>query len=198
MEFYLSQIVMWGCNFAPRGWMFCNGQQLSISQNSALFSLLGTTFGGNGQTTFALPDLRGRAPIHFGQGPGLTNWTLGETTGTETVALTQSQMPSHTHAATAASTSTTAATLHAETSQADARNPLGNMLATPPAGAAIYAAPVPADNKGMAPDSITATTSTTTTVTVQTAGNSEPFGVIQPSLAVNFCICIQGIFPSRN
>lgn len=199
MDFYLSQIVMWGCNFAPRGWMACNGQQLSIAQNTALFSLLGTTFGGNGQTTFGLPDLRGRAPVHFGQGAGLaTNWALGQTGGTESVTLTQNQMPMHTHAATATSTSTTTATLHAETSQADARNPLAKMLATPPAAAQIYADPIPADNKAMAPDSITATTATTTTVTVNPAGGSQPFGLIQPSLAVNFCICTEGLFPSRN
>jgi microcystin-dependent protein len=96
-EPFYGEIVMFAGNFAPRGWAFCNGQLLSIAQNTALFSILGTTYGGNGVTTFALPDLRGRAPMHFGQGPGLSNRNLGEQDGTETVALTQQQMPSHTH-----------------------------------------------------------------------------------------------------
>jgi microcystin-dependent protein len=97
-EPFLGSIILFGGNFAPRGWAFCNGQILAISQNTALFSLLGTTYGGNGQTTFALPDLRGRAPIHFGQGPGLQNYALGEVGGEEAVTLTAPQLPSHTHA----------------------------------------------------------------------------------------------------
>jgi microcystin-dependent protein len=199
MDFYLSQIVMWGLGFAPRGWMACNGQLLSIAQNTALFSLLGTTYGGDGQTTFALPDMRGRAPVHFGQGRGLsTNWVLGQAAGAESTTLTQTQMPMHTHSATATSTSTTTATLHAESTQADARNPLAKMLATPPANAQVYADPIPADDKAMAPGSIIASTDTTTTVTVNPAGGSQPFSLMQPALAVNFCICTDGLFPSRN
>ncbi len=97
MEPFLGQIELFPYTFAPRGWAFCNGQILSIAQNTALFSLLGTTYGGNGQTTFALPDLRGRAAVHAGQGPGLSNYTLGESSGTETVTLTQAEMPQHTH-----------------------------------------------------------------------------------------------------
>jgi microcystin-dependent protein len=96
-EPYLGSIILFGGNFAPRGWAFCNGQILPIVQNTALFSLLGTTYGGNGQTTFALPDLRGRAPVHFGQGPGLANYSLGESAGAETVTLTFSEMPAHSH-----------------------------------------------------------------------------------------------------
>jgi microcystin-dependent protein len=94
---FLGEIRIFPYNFAPRGWAFCNGQILSISQNTALFSLLGTTYGGNGQTTFALPDLRGRVPNSSGQGPGLSSYTLGQVGGTETVTLTQSEMPSHNH-----------------------------------------------------------------------------------------------------
>src|SRR5215213_5859350 len=96
---YIGEIRMFAGNFAPRGWALCNGQLLSISQNTALFSLLGTMYGGNGQTTFALPDLRGRVPLHFGQGPGLSNYVEGEVGGTETVTLTTGEMPSHNHGA---------------------------------------------------------------------------------------------------
>src|SRR5438270_2669849 len=96
-EPFLGEIRMFGGNFAPRGWSLCNGQLLPIAQNTALFSLLGTTYGGNGQTTFALPDLRGRVPLHWGQGPGLSNYDLGEQTGTESVTLLSTQMPAHSH-----------------------------------------------------------------------------------------------------
>src|SRR6187551_576055 len=100
MESFIASIILFAGNFAPRGWAFCQGQILSIAQNTALFSILGTTFGGNGQTTFALPDLRGRVPMHWGQGPGLTNRTLGEIGGTENVTLTVNNLPSHTHVST--------------------------------------------------------------------------------------------------
>jgi microcystin-dependent protein len=96
-EPFLASIVLFAGNFAPRGWAFCNGQILSIAQNTALFSLLGTTYGGNGQTTFALPDLRGRAPVSAGQGPGLSNFDLGQVGGVENVTLLTTQMPAHTH-----------------------------------------------------------------------------------------------------
>jgi microcystin-dependent protein len=96
-EPFLGEIRMFGGNFAPRGWAFCNGQTLSIAQNTALFSLLGTTYGGNGQTTFALPDLQGRVPMHWGQGSGLSSRSLGEQDGVEAVTLTQQQLPAHTH-----------------------------------------------------------------------------------------------------
>ncbi len=98
MEPFIGMIMLFAGNFAPKGWAFCNGQLLSIAQNSALFSILGTTYGGDGKTTFALPDLRGRAPIHWGQGPGLRNYQLGEHGGAETVSLTAANLPPHTHA----------------------------------------------------------------------------------------------------
>ncbi len=108
MATYLGEIILVGFNFAPSGWAFCNGQVLPISGNEALFSLLGTTYGGNGSTTFALPDMRGRAPVHFGQGSGLSNYTLGALTGAETVTLTSSQMAAHTHTIDTSSLSITA------------------------------------------------------------------------------------------
>src|SRR6187399_3074015 len=102
-EPFLGEIRLMSFGFAPKGWAFCNGQFLPINQNQALFSLLGTTYGGNGQTNFALPDLRGRIPVHSGQGPGLSNSSLGETGGTEAVTLTVAQLPRHSHAAQGAS-----------------------------------------------------------------------------------------------
>src|SRR4051794_22295228 len=97
MEAFIGQITIFAGNFAPRGWALCNGQLLAIAQNTALFSILGTTYGGNGQTTFALPDLRGRAPVHAGQGPGLSNYDLGQVGGSESTTLLQTQLPPHTH-----------------------------------------------------------------------------------------------------
>src|SRR5262245_39378135 len=139
-EPFLGQIRMFAGNFAPRGNAFCMGQILSIAQNTALFSLLGTTYGGNGQTTFALPDLRGRSIVGMGQGPGLTNITQGEVGGTETVTLLITQMPAHNHAATATST------LQGATETGDKANPTGRMLAAvqnlyyTPSGSPSYAA----------------------------------------------------------
>ena len=184
MDSYISTIMLFGCNFAPRGWQMCNGQILSIAQNTALFSLLGTTFGGNGQTTFALPDFRGRAPMHWGQGQGLSNRALGEAGGFEATTMTSTQMPAHTHAAVATST------LYAETAQSTVRNPQGNMFGTPTAP--IYCAPDPAANRAMGPDTVA------TTVTLAATGGGQPLAIMQPYLAVTFCICTEGLFPSRN
>ena len=108
-EPFIGEIMLFAGNFAPRNWALCNGQILSIAQNTALFSILGTTYGGNGQTTFALPDLRGRVPIHAGQGPGLTNRTLGENGGEEAHVLTSAEMPMHTHGAVVTSSNGTSA-----------------------------------------------------------------------------------------
>src|SRR3977135_1047673 len=108
MDAYIALILLFGGNFEPRNWAFCNGQIMSISQNTALFSLLGTTYGGNGQTTFALPDLRGRVPVGQGQGPGLSNYSLGQVAGAENLFLSIAQLPSHTHAITLGSLAATA------------------------------------------------------------------------------------------
>jgi microcystin-dependent protein len=167
-EPFLAQIMMFGGNFAPRGWALCNGQILPIAQNTALFSLLGTTFGGNGQTTFGLPDLRGRVPVHAGQGPGLSNVSLGEAAGNESVTLTQNQMPQHTHGVAASNGGSTAS------------RPAGNVLA---AGGSYASA---SDGTTMNPAMIGA------------AGGGQPHENRQPYLGVNFIIALEGIFPSRN
>src|SRR5213083_1523824 len=117
-EPFIGEIVMFGGNFAPRGWAFCNGQLLAIAQNTALFSILGTTYGGDGQTTFALPDLRGRSPVHAGQGPGLSTYARGEQGGTEQVTLRAVELPPHNHI------------LYASKADATASSPGGNSLAT--------------------------------------------------------------------
>ena len=167
-EPFYGEIVLFAGNFAPRGWAFCEGQILSIAQNTALFSLLGTTYGGNGQTTFALPDLRGRAPIHPSQGPGLSPHTLGQSGGSESVTLTQQEMPTHIHAA-AGST--------------------GAVNTTRPTNA------VPAKGGSYT----TANPDTTmSSQAIKPAGGSQPHSNMPPYLALNYIICIEGIYPSRN
>jgi microcystin-dependent protein len=178
-EPFLGEIRMFGGNFAPRGWAFCNGQLLPISSNTALFSLLGTTYGGDGRTTFALPDLRGRVPMHWGQGPGLSSRSLGESSGSESVTLTSSQMPAHTHSAVA-------------TVNASARSD-----GSSPSGA------VPADGGGnniysSAPDGSTTMNGGMVSTQIGAAGGSQPHANLQPFLCVSFIIALQGIFPSRN
>ena|SRR5688572_20065966 len=170
-EPFLGMICQVGFNFAPRGWALCNGQILSIAQNTALFSLLGTTYGGNGQTTFALPDLRGRVPIHAGQGPGLSNYDLGQVAGAEAITLTVANMPTHNHTA----------ALNASTQPANDTLPTGNYLAD-----------------GGAYQSATNTTMNAGAVTTGLAGGSQPTPNIQPYLCINFIIALEGIFPSRN
>jgi microcystin-dependent protein len=172
MEVFLGQIILVPYNFAPRGFAFCQGQILSISQNTALFSLLGTTYGGNGQTTFALPDLRGRVPNSSGQGPGLSNYSLGEQSGVESVTLIPSQMPQHTHA------------LNCYTEDGNQGNPNPNVFAT------SGATPPPYSNQ--TPNAQMATTS------IGLAGGSQPHDNRSPYLALNYCIALEGIYPSRN
>jgi microcystin-dependent protein len=156
----------------------CNGQLLSIAQNTALFSILGTTYGGNGITTFGLPDLRGRVPIHPGQGPGLSSYDLGEQSGTENVTLNINQMPMHTHTATINA---------AAAPQALTDNPNGAVPAGSSGGPQVY---------GAAADGVTHMNASM--ATVNPAGSSQPFSVIQPFTCVNFIIALEGIFPSRN
>ncbi len=163
---------MFAGNFAPYGWAFCQGQILPIAQNTALFSLLGTTYGGDGRTTFALPDLRGRVPVGFGQGLGLSNRVIGEQFGSELVTLNINQMPSHNH------------TVNAVTSEGNQNLPTNSL---------------PANTKTLDKEYSDANANTTMKATmVNPTGGSQPFGVSQPSLGVNFIIALQGIYPSRN
>ena len=172
-EPFIAEIFMGGMNFAPRGYALCQGQILSIAQNTALFSLLGTTFGGNGQTTFALPDLRGRVPMGWGQGPGLSSRTLGETGGTETTTLIISQIPAHNH------------TLNALPASGNTSDPTGNYLANTGPLDKEYL------NSGASLTPMAANS-------ISPAGGSQPHNNIQPYLVLNFYIALEGIFPSRN
>ena len=171
-EPFLGMISMFGFSFAPRGWAFCNGQLLSISQNSALFALLGTTYGGDGITTFGLPNLQSRVPLHFGTGSGLSSYDIGEQTGVESVTITQNQMPSHNHLSTTPATS----------ADGNSIDPAAGAVLG--AGQNIYRVATAGVQMSPTPTSLT--------------GGSQPVSIIQPLLAVNFCIALQGIFPSRN
>jgi len=193
---------MFAANFAPRTWAYCQGQILSIASNTALFSILGTQYGGNGTSTFALPNLASRAFIGTGQGPGLSLYDNGEMVGTETVTLISSNLPSHTHTATVtAGTGATAdVTLNGVNGLAGQASPAGGLLGQDTAqNVNLFAAtgtPVAMD-----PGSIVVTkvsTPAVTTVTLAPAGNTIPHNNIQPSLALNYIICLQGVFPVRN
>ncbi len=179
-EPFLASVDLWPCNFAPKGWAYCQGQLLPVSQNTALFSLIGNTYGGDGRTTFGLPDLRGRVPVGAGQGPGLSFYNLGQSSGTENVTLTINNMPQHTH--NASGTVTPGAGTGKITTSGD---PTSNYPAQ--TTTTIYTG---TNNAQMGQSPVT--------VTVQPAGGSLPFPVIQPYLALNYIIALQGIFPSRN
>jgi microcystin-dependent protein len=179
MEGYIAEIRMFGGTFAPRSWAFCAGQLLAISQNTALFSLLGTTYGGNGQTTFALPDFRGRVAVGTGQGPGLSNISLGEVSGTPSVTLTANQMPVHTHAIT-----------NTLAMQAAGDGTLGTDATNRRVGPGAFYSASAADLVNMAPLS--------GSITMGNAGGSQPFSIMPPYLGMNYIICLEGIFPSRN
>jgi microcystin-dependent protein len=196
MEPFIALITMFGGNFTPRGWAFCQGQILSIAQNTALFSLLGTTFGGNGQTTFGLPDLRGRSPRGTGQGPGLPAVDLGEMAGTTSTTLLITNMPAHNHLATA--TSLTVA--QSASTAAGTTNVPGNGL-VPAVLPTIGAGPSGTTIKGYAPqDNSTTLASSPVTgnVTVGIAGGSQPFSIMNPYLGMNYIIAVEGVYPARN
>ena len=176
-EPFIAEIRMFAGNFAPRGWAFCNGQIMSIAQNTALFSLLGTTYGGNGQTTFGLPDLRGRVPVGMGQGPGLPNITEGEMAGEPNHTLNSNEMPAHTH--------TAQVTVKASSAEADSTSPNGKVLASPEQ-AAIY---------GNGPGDVTMSSPN---VNTSVAGGNQPHNNMQPYLGMNYIIALEGIYPSRN
>jgi microcystin-dependent protein len=196
MEEYLGTVKAFAFNFAPRGWAFCQGQLISISQNTALFSLLGTTYGGNGQSTFALPDLRGRTIVHPGTGPGLSPVELGEVSGTENVTLTLNNLPAHVHplvAGTGAgqvSVSTVINALNGGTISNECDNG-GNSFSTGGATANMYSEP------GGTPSAIGGIT-TTISGSTSPVGNNQAFAIRNPYLGINMCICMEGVFPSRN
>ncbi len=189
MDPFLAQIIMFGGNFAPRGWAFCDGQLLAIASNQALFSLLGTTYGGDGRTTFALPDLRGRTPIHAGHGPGLSSYKIGQRGGVETVTLNITQMPSHTHGASVTEGSA-ALPVYSTSGAEDSSDPAGHILTnsgsdlfTSENANGTYGAPAPVTGTGVA---------------VLNQGGSQPHENRQPFLTVNYIIALQGTFPSRS
>ncbi|MFD2569033.1 phage tail protein [Spirosoma soli] len=172
MEGYIAEVRLFAGNFAPRGWAFCQGQIMSIAQNTALFSLLGTTYGGNGQTTYALPDLRGRVAVGPGQGPGLPAVNLGQVAGAPTHTLIITEIPAHNHP------------LNGVTEPGDVASPAGAYLAGTGGLDPEYRAS--GTLVGMAPQSI------------GIAGGSQPHNNMQPYLGLNYIICMEGIYPSRN
>ena len=195
MEGYLAEIRGFGGNFAPRNWAYCQGQLISINSNQALFSLLGTTYGGDGRTTFALPDIRGRAPMSSGTGPGLTPRPLGQRSGTQYNNLTSNQLPSHFHSATWTQTyghvNVGASTVDATEAEPSSTLRLG--LADAGGNSAIYTSG--------AQDTVLAPGGSATvqgSVTVYPTGASQAVNNMQPYLVINWVICLQGIFPSRS
>lgn len=167
---FVAEIRIFPFNFAPKGWAWCDGQLLPLSQNTALFSLLGTTYGGNGKSNFALPDLQGRAPMHPGQGPGLSLHDLGEQGGSETVTLLESEIPSHNHA------------LSFSPNLGNTNNPGGAFYAAPRSGF-LYAPP--SNLTAISPSALAP------------SGGDQPHNNMQPYLTFYFCIALQGVFPPR-
>jgi microcystin-dependent protein len=169
---FVAEIRIFGFNFAPKGWAFCNGQLLPLSQNTALFALLGTTYGGNGKSNFALPDLQGRIPLHSGQGQGLSNYDLGQTSGSETVTLLQSEIPVHTHAL-----------RDHDIDLAELNAPAPDRSLAQSTNSTIYTAPANLTQMNVQALSI--------------AGGGAPHNNLMPYLTLNYCIALQGVFPPR-
>ncbi len=170
---YLGEIRMFGFDFAPVGWALCDGQLMSISENTALFSLLGTNYGGDGMTTFALPNLQGRVPINFGEGPGLSVYNIGQSGGEETHTLVYAELPEHNH-------------LYGSVNQASTNSPAGNALAAMPRRGVERYVPAPA------------TTLQINDGAQSTTGDGQAHENRQPYLVVNFIIALEGIFPPRS
>lgn len=170
-EPFIGQVQIWACNFSPRGWAFCNGQLLPIAQNTALFSLLGTTFGGDGRSTFGLPNLQGRSAMHPGRGPGLTSRVLGQFTGTPTVTLVESQLPNHSHS------------VGCSTSPGSSLSPVDNIPANSGFGDTEFS---------------TSQNSSFNSKVISSQGGGQAHANNQPFLGLNFCIALVGLYPSRS
>jgi microcystin-dependent protein len=179
MDAFIGAIFSFGFNFAPVEFALCNGQLMSISGNEALFSLIGTTYGGDGVTTFGLPNMQGRVPIGTGQGPGLPNYVLGQAAGSETVTLVSSNLPSHTHPVLSANVPVSSA-------GANTNDPTGHYFATLNPSAVQTYADTSTVNMAVASG------------TTSTAGTGIPISILSPFLVISYCICLYGIYPSRN
>jgi len=171
---FVAEIRIFPFNFAPRGWAWCDGQLLPLSQNTALFSLLGTTYGGNGKSNFSLPDLQGRAPMHPGQGPGLSLHDLGETGGSETVSLLESEIPSHSH------------TLRSSVEDGTQGTLSNGVTLSTSVGGSLYQSTTNTNLVTMSPQALSP------------AGGDAPHNNMQPYLTMYFCIALQGVFPPRS
>jgi len=180
MDPFIGEIVMFAGNFAPRAWAFCEGQLLPINSNQALFSILGTTYGGDGRTTFGLPDLRGRAPIHPGTGPGLGTYRLGQRVGTENVSLTAQQMPQHTHTG----------TVNVGDDNGDSNKAKGNVFGQNVGTLVNVYSDNPAYTEGNKMHA--------GVLSVDNSGGNQEHTNIPPRLGINYIICLQGVFPSRS
>ena len=178
---YIATVTVFGGNFAPQSWMFCQGHLLSIANYSTLFALIGTTYGGDGQVTFALPDLRSRRAIHMGTGPGLPNYSIGEMSGSESVTLIASNLPAHNHLSPVLT-----GTPQGSTDTTGSSTP--NNTVVPAAGSVLYGAP-----EGLSMGSFSGTA-----FTVPAGGGNSSVATIAPYLAMNYIIAVEGIFPSRN
>ena len=202
MEAFIGTVMMFAGNFAPRGWMMCQGQLLPISQNSALFAILGTTYGGNGQTTFGLPDLRSRVPVGMGQGPGLSNVTQGQMWGAENVTLLTTQIPTHAHESGKITVTVTDGVVDVPVSTTGGTGisnvPTG--LLSPDGAAEAFTNANAVGNGKYSGKSLNVkfTQVAATAERTSIVGGSQPHPNIQPSLGMNYIICTEGIFPSRS
>ena len=187
-EPFVGEIILVGFNFAPAGWALCNGQLLAIAENDTLFALIGTTYGGDGQTTFGLPDLRGRVPLGMGQGPGLSPYVIGQMAGVEGAGLTAGQMPLHTHAI---DTSAFTPRMRCRSGAGNRPTPGGNVFASSTGATLPYGSGSPNANMNSGAIAFSGA------VNVANAGGSLPHENLQPYLALNFCISLFGIFPSQ-